>query len=241
MKKIILSLLLVLFSLPCWAGVQDGLVGWWRLDEISGNAKDSIKGNTAIPTGTSILSACPRAGCRNFTGPTNYLVLTSSISLTGPMSVFAWVKVPSTNTMQPSYGGGVIFSYTASSCKAGDFFLSVNSGGRVLFTQCKTDGDTTAMHFSYSGGIGTFDQWNLIGATSDGTNTGIDFYLNGVRYNNDSNTNPSGWAVDKVIGRIYDSPGYYFQGSIDDVRVYNRKLTTQEVLDLYRFGAKFNQ
>jgi len=40
-----------------------------------------------------------------------------------------------------------------------------------------------------------------------------------------------------LIGKVWKgSPGYYWQGSLDDVRVYNRALSASEVAQLYALG-----
>jgi hypothetical protein len=78
--------------------------------------------------------------------------------------------------------------------------------------------------------------WYHMAAVCDGSSMGI--YVNGS-YLSDSTTAFSGNigsnAVDVVIGQRSDigTPSYLFNGIIDEVRVYNRGLTAQEISTQY--------
>jgi len=82
------------------------------------------------------------------------------------------------------------------------------------------------------------NEWTFVVATYDGSIAKI--YINGVL---DTNKNASGdvadWTADMYIGynssgRTYNYEKYTsFNGSIDDVRIYNRALSESEILELY--------
>lgn len=81
--------------------------------------------------------------------------------------------------------------------------------------------------------------WYNIVAVRNGTTAKI--YLNGSLGN--SNTNASlgtittSDGIPPVIGVYFGKTGFFWNGSIDEVRVYNRALSADEVKRLYRMGA----
>jgi hypothetical protein len=86
------------------------------------------------------------------------------------------------------------------------------------------------------------DQWNLYTYTRDVTADTVTFFVNGrqlgdvVSYTND----PTGGGSGKgFIGRVGtgSSSDFDWDGSVDDVRVYNRALSATEVLRLYNAGS----
>lgn len=86
-------------------------------------------------------------------------------------------------------------------------------------------------------------QWNHLVVNWDGLSHNIDIYVNGVEaesYYIGLGNNPTR-IYDKtsplMIGSCdygYTSPDYLFNGSIDDVRIYNRELTIDEILSLFK-------
>src|SRR3990167_464828 len=79
------------------------------------------------------------------------------------------------------------------------------------------------------------NQWYHVVGTYDGNNTR--FYLNGVEDATPASGsgNMTNNSANLEIGRRDD--GYYFPGKIDDVRIYNRALSGDEIKRLYRIGA----
>ncbi|HMV44182.1 MAG TPA: hypothetical protein PK079_13170 [Leptospiraceae bacterium] len=73
------------------------------------------------------------------------------------------------------------------------------------------------------------DQWNLVTGVYDGSNMRV--YINGEEYDFQAKTgtltNSTGFSVGN------DFFGNFFDGDIDDVRVYNRALTPAQVYALY--------
>ncbi len=76
-----------------------------------------------------------------------------------------------------------------------------------------------------------FSEWYNFAYVYDGSNAKL--YLNGVGNNVSStsltDTTDSSWFV----GAFYHGTEGYFDGFIDEVRLYNRALTAQEVEDIY--------
>ena len=86
------------------------------------------------------------------------------------------------------------------------------------------------------------DDWTFICGTWDGTTNldSIKFYVNGnlVGSGSPHETIVNGPARNLVIGQDSsgwgtDDSGHYFDGIIDEVRIYNRVLSRNEIVDLY--------
>lgn len=76
--------------------------------------------------------------------------------------------------------------------------------------------------------------WSHFAFTVDHTNKTISAYYNGVFENSTANSsaaNPSNGVSDVAIGRR-NGQGY-FDGSIDEILIYNRSLSASEISDLY--------
>ena len=91
-------LFLIIFLLPyqAHADLRNGLVGWWKFDEASGNAIDSSsQGNTGTVTGTTVVLNCKRGRCRSFNGTSDHITLGTFTGLgTSNRSVSVWFSVP---------------------------------------------------------------------------------------------------------------------------------------------------
>jgi hypothetical protein len=99
-------------------------------------------------------------------------------------------------------------------------FRATNSG----LTSAEADGNTVLSANTWYSSCGTYDGSNVrifINGVEDGT-AGA---LTGTMPNNGSNL---------TIGRRDD--GFYFPGKIDDVRIYNRSLSQNEIQQLYGIG-----
>ena len=70
-------------------------------------------------------------------------------------------------------------------------------------------------------------QWQHLAATFDGTTAR--FYVDGVRGGDPGVSGSVGSSNTWRIGAYGSSPGGFFDGLIDDVRIYNRALTPGEI------------
>ena len=98
-----------------------------------------------------------------------------------------------------------------------------------------TVGDGTSRQDVTTGN--TFDVWEHIVGTFDGTNVKI--YVNGVLKSEKSFASETSIVyvnTSNLIGRFNNNDGE-FEGDIDDVRIYNVALGPEEVAKLYNNGA----
>lgn len=210
-----------------------GLVAYYPF---SGNANDSIGNNHGTPVGTFLTS--DRFGVSNkaysFNGSSNYVSLSNTFfngQIVSNLSYSVWVKIdflpPTNRTYQISGKEG--FWRTVS--------LGINDKGGVIFEWSYPNPQ------QYSGGVTpnsllSPNIWYNIIVTMSGTT--LKFYLNGTL----SYTTTSIGVIDysylsggnststNYIGAVHPvSPGItnFFNGIIDDFRIYDRPLTQEQI------------
>jgi hypothetical protein len=200
----------------------DGLVGWWKMDEASwsGVADEVIdssgNGNhgTAQNGGTTTSTAkYGRAG--EFDGEDDYVSKDLANSL-NQVTISSWVSIDSsTGTYQvvQSLGSSPTIDIACdpggSNCGC-DFYNSVNN----------------------SVDIG-YDTWTLITCTYDGTE--MKQYINGEYSSTESGANKT-FNTTHYIGIGRNGSSYPFKGKIDDVKIWNRALTSAEIEKEYHQG-----
>jgi prepilin-type N-terminal cleavage/methylation domain-containing protein len=214
-----------------------GLVSYWPLDEGTGTIAYDWSGDgnngswTGTPTGTngyySPGHVWPWGGA--FDGASTYVSSTFTSALTGNFTIMAWIDPTLATT-----SGGTIFSER-----------SVNSsyGGPGLLME--TTGSLTTLRISdpcigngpYATVPLTSNAWQHVGMTFNASSDAVNFYINGASAG--SGTFNETFATTTTAMHIGNqicwngSSGGYFQGLIDDVRVYNRVLSAAEVQELY--------
>lgn len=111
------------------------------------------------------------------------------------------------------------------------YALSTVGGGQFLIMNSGTS-------YTADSSVAVNDgKWHHLVATYDGTTMRI--YVDGVQTGSstDFSGNLPSVAGDLHIGADYEStPGNFFNGSLDDVRVYDRVLSATEIKQLYNMG-----
>jgi chitodextrinase len=207
-----------------------GLVGYWNFDEGSGTtaADYSGNGNTGTITGATWTTGKVGKGALDFNGVSDYINAGtgSSLTLTGDMAVSAWVNINDIRLYDTiiSYAGAVgnPVQYAFELCQR-----------KVSFRQ----GNKSCASDNQGNTILNTGQWYHIAAVRTGSsgNWSVALYVNGALDKVISLTlDPSTSNLSPVrIGSNISGGSNYFDGSLDDVRIYNRALSTQEVLDIY--------
>jgi len=163
-------------------------------------------------------------GALSFNGSTSYVELgnPAALQLTGSMTVEAWVKAAA----NPSNDGEIV----AKSSDSGWILKTTPDTGPETFGfRLSANSSTTAQRYSTT--VRSLNTWYHVAGVYDASSQTLSTYVNGVL---DSGTlrgvvpasqyNPS---VNVNIGRR--ASGYYFNGLIDEVRIYNRALSQAEI------------
>ncbi|MCK4342418.1 MAG: LamG domain-containing protein, partial [Phycisphaerae bacterium] len=210
------------------ADLNDGLVGYWSFDEgEGGTAYDySGHGNHGSIHGAT-WSAGISGGALSFDGDNDYVALPSVPSLhPSEYTYAAWVHLvaytPAINTganvfaNYRSYRGSIFYI-----SPAGAVSIRAHGGGQGANGDVK--GNT----------IVSLNVWVYVSASYDGTRLRV--YANGNRDGEQAYTGypPGVPPVPVTIGKASWYNGSYIHGRVDELRIYNRALSEDEILDLY--------
>src|SRR3989442_1171151 len=201
-------------------GASTGLVAAYSFDEGSGTtvADASGTGNAGSVSTTSWSSAGHFGGALSFNGTSSLVTIpdSASLDLTTGMTLEAWVKPSALGTAWRC----VLFKE-----RPGDmnYSLYANENTGVPDGQVYIGGE----HDSRGSSSLPLDTWTFLAATYDGTT--VRLYANGVQT---GSVAVSG-GIATPTGALHidrDSVwGEWFQGLIDNVRVYNRALSVSEL------------
>ena len=196
------------------------------LYQFQGNANDSVGSNNGTVTG-SLAYTSGYAGQAAYFGTSNYVTLPFALS-NSPTSVFVRVN------MAASSGGGVVAAQQAWDGTSGRWDFTVSSTTLNLDISCAGVNNNNDNPYQYTGTIPT-GVWIEIGFvyTSAASQT---LYLNGIPV---LNSGGSGCAMSNYyplhIGAIPNAP-WYFNGSMENLRIFNEALTPAQVYSLYQNG-----
>ena len=202
-------------------GLPSGLIGWWRFN---GDATDSSgNGNDGTVYGDEIYEdTSPIMGkALSFNGINNY-VSVGDIGITGDWTVEFWANLASTNktiyypiglspASPPIWGSGIFLAYSNDKWGVYDG-VNIVWGTSVILT----------------------NTWYHFAVTKSGTTYTL--YLNGDYESTGSLADID--VTDLSIGRRSDTY-WYFEGLIDDVRIWNVALPQEELGKVYDFNGFF--
>ena len=174
-------------------------------------------------------------GAIGFNGVDDYIAVADSAALDGftQFSISANIYV---HTL--AHGGGIIKKFVTAGQKS--FMLYYESNGK-LYLAVSSDGTNV----EYQNSIGTVTEgvWNDIAVTFDAGE--FKAYINGVDVDVDANfsTQLSVFDGSDSVNIGYANwSGYYLEGQLGNVRLYNRALTYAEIQQNYNsFKARFGK
>ncbi|MFH1564657.1 MAG: LamG-like jellyroll fold domain-containing protein, partial [bacterium] len=211
---------------------ENGLIGHWRLDE-----SPAVNGNTIFDSSSSVsngtLSADDAAnktaigkiaGALNFDGSSDYVDLPDGLSnFTNGFSVSVWAYPTVVQNWQR--------------------FIDIGNGSsnnNIIFTR---DGNSSNLIFDVYSELGfgrvtafgaiELNKWQHFSATINNIGD-AKIYKNGLLIASGPVVVPQNIVRTKnYIGRSNFVEDGYYQGLMDDVRIYNRTLAPDEVVNLY--------
>jgi len=213
---------------------DDGLVGFWQFEEGSGTitADASGLGNTGTLINGPTWVSRNNDSALNFDGVDDYVDCGNdpSLNLTSNLTISAWINPRSFG--QNGYGRIVD---KGSSSTGFSFFLNEadNNLGYVIYGGTVVRSDA---------GVIALNQQQCVAVVYNGLSSTITFYIDGQEAGSSNyQTNPIDSSNDPLfIGiRGYDL-NRDFDGLIDEVRIYNRALSADEIQELYSAGTTAN-
>lgn len=222
--------------------LANGLVGYWKMDESSWTVNCSTKSVLDSSGNANNGAACPnstgpagggigkfgRGGA--FDGTDDYVSVTDADTLSfanNTMSAGAWVK-RSGNPAANEY----IFLKGVGTWEYG---LYIDTSGAFGVTLWDSGGNTVVNEVGSAGAIVTDGNWHHIAFTADGSV--LRLYINGVADDVDPvfTGSMSNTASTFYIGDRSDVVNSELQGSLDEIRLYNRVLNATEISSLYKY------
>ena len=197
-----------------------GLVGYWNFDNGSGTTATDSSGNGNAATlngGATWVAGKIGASALQLNGSTGYASMRNiPFGGTNPITVCAWMKPDAFNS------GRTIFS------EASEIVLQMNGTNLQWILNSLSTNDRVSVPSGMTAG----NWYHVCGLYSAGT--GMQVYINGILHGSVKPTGSYASVSNQIeIGRMGGYKSGYFDGAIDEVRVYNRALSAQEVVDTY--------
>ncbi len=228
-----------------WDYNRGAPVAWWKFDECEGTTVNDSSGNantgtvtiggTGTQTAAGTCATSSTAWGNGASGKKNYslnfdgtddhvsVADSDSISITGDLTISAWVKVS-------SYSGFLSILGKTTNGNAAPFDYYMTSGTLTFFR-----GNGTGYAQVNSSVVPTVGQWQHLVVTMSGTT--VRHYLNGKQ----TATGTLSTTITDNSAPLYIGSRNDFvtkmRGQLDDVRLYNYGLTSTQVKDLYNDGT----
>ena len=207
---------------PCVS--SNGLIGYWSLN---GNTNDtSGSGNTGAPTGAS--AALGQNGATNggysFGVAPGYIALGNGATFNQPrITLSAWIKTTATGLQ-------------TTVAKEKQYKCNFNSTS--ITSYYSADGVNWAPALVASVNVST-GQWHLFSCTFDSVSNTRQIFFDGALVATGTAAANTAYNTQFLMVGAYSTVGTeQLYGAIDDIRVYNRALSTAEVQSLYGAGAQ---
>src|SRR4051812_42526893 len=203
------------------APAAPGLVAAYGMEEAGGTTLSDLSGNgnNGVLSGATWTSAGRFGSALRFNGTNNFVTVpdSASLDLTTGMTQEAWVNPAAlgsifrTVTLKDRPGGLVYDLYATSGGKAAP-------SGEISIAGDKSVAGTTAI---------PLNTWTHLATTYDGAFQRL--YVNGVQVAQRAQTGSIGTSTGALRIGGNQVWGEYFDGAIDEVRVYNRALVVTEI------------
>jgi hypothetical protein len=195
-----------------------GLVAWWKgesnaVDQVSGSS-GSLVGNTGYDQGM-----VGQGFVLDGSGDGVQVPASTNLHLQN-LTIEAWIKRSSASV--PSFGSGnhgVIFSHGT-----GGYFFFVNADGNLVLSKMGNP------DFALGPAI-TDTSFHHVAVSKEGA--AIVFYLDGVAYPAGNYNVTFTFTHAPAIGYFAENGDNSFYGKIDELSIYNRALTTNEISAIF--------
>ncbi len=224
---------------------SSNLVGWWKLDEASGSATATdSSGNSYTGTNTNIASGnigvTGAIGLAyDFDGSNDYVwmadqdVFSPSV---GPVTISLWANVPTNATAVGSGGAGGAGAKYIGKGTASNYEYEIENDNNTTINFSTFPLDGSSVHLSVGKTMTVNDgAWHHYAMTIKKSEK-LEGFIDGVSVG--THTSPTGSLGNGtallILGARTD--GNFARAKIDDVRIYTRILTYEEIWALYNGG-----
>lgn len=211
-------------------GLEEGLVGWWKLDDASGTTAVNATGSGLTGTLTAPLPQWETngrlGGALRFTGVSNQSVTVANAAALNPtdsISISAWVNARNWSGNYRILQKGNTDNQYRLLAEAGEFVWDITGVGRLEIPPLPVN------------------RWVHVAATYDGERMAL--YVDGVMATSLAATGPIP-VTTSPLHLSTKTPGSvaldHLVGSLDDVRLYARSLGSAEVAALATQGSELS-
>ncbi len=225
-----------------------GAVSWWEFNETSGNRLDSLGNNTLINYAGTWSRVTGQVGSPAYAlSPTDafngmYVADNASLSITGDMTISVWVKLNS-----KTHFSTIISKYDVNQAAGRSYILWYNNSlDKFEFSVTSPAGALTTATHTLTPSVGNWyhivcrhnNGANIKIRVSSGSTPGADVTQSFTAGINDGTST-------FLVGNINrdTSPdstgGYYLQGAVDDIVIWNRSLLDSEITTLNAAGQGY--
>jgi hypothetical protein len=246
-------------------GVTPGPIACWPMNDSNGSTilQEVIGGNNAGPARSPVgASQAPQPIAGQFGGAIDFVKfsgtgLTGAVvgNLSGPLvfigqgdfSIVTWIKFPPTSAQAPPTGPGgrhyILNKYDAPQKKGYALYVIRPSGSNSSYLEFLWgDGGSTSPQKLQSNTPITPNQWHLV-AVSFARNVGsnslvVTLYVDGAPKGTYTSTAPWGSLVNNLSIMIGYQPSSVDEPiALDELQIYNRALTANEISQIYNAGS----
>jgi hypothetical protein len=219
---------------PCWAGngvnLVDGLVAYLPFDEGEGNIAYDIAGNNNATIAGAQWSTGHIGGALSFDGIDDYASIPSSddLDIRGSVTLCGWVKNNNDDDGQIVWRGGPLGAHDPYELHMSDSKMQfrVDLGdGNEIYTVDSLESVDDKWHF-----------WTGIYSKEKAT---IYLYKDGLLENTTSVFHEIEYDTStmwNMIGAVGNGKWQHFNGTIDEIAIYRRVLSEDEILQMYEYG-----
>ncbi len=211
--------------------IKSSLVAYYKFDENNGTTAYDSSGNNLNGTfGTSDSSPTWTQGKINksllFDGTNDFFSISQPNIQTSP-NLFTI-----TGFIYPENQSGKIITPQSNGI---DQQINYDSGNQRIYLTIAESSDTNQRNRYSTTGSTPLNQWTHFAISIN--NKTIKIYINGILNSEYNETiNIGGWTSHWYIGQRGNSTGWY-KGYLDEVKIYNRALTAEEVKQDYNAGS----
>ncbi len=211
-------------------GPTNGLVNYWPLNNVGSGGVADIVGTTAATASGGVSATSGRVGsAASFDGDDG--VITTDVNPGGPgesLTVSGWLKAPSQSVSRNHF----FLSNYPDKSHDGFFAIGTNDGDELFFWGRDREKEVSKLFGRTDDAFD--DGWHHYAGVRDAGNNELRFYVDGsrvgaVEFSGDVAINDS----NSTFGIMQHFGNRNLEGTVDDVRIYARALTDDEVSTLY--------
>lgn len=215
--------------------IDRGLLGYWSLDDDSGPTATDDSGNGCDGTINGVPAWVPgkiKSGL-GFDGSSNYINLDTNVSdlafdSTNDYTVSMWVTIDSNKYC-------ILYQISDATEQEPCFTIAIDTTGHVQASI--SNGEEYYLFASSEDTIPTGENWHhIVVIYKHGSPAIIEIYLDGNKDGFDTGTIPAFSSSDfsnAKFGRNANTMLNYFHGSMDEIRVYKRLLSIDDIQFLF--------